>query len=197
MGLQYDAYLEMHRLCVRYAVKWITNNFSMDELSIILPDLRYKDITEQVLDHDKSKNDKKEYDAYNNYFYSERTPEVEKQFDYAWLHHLHHNKHHWQYWILKEDDSYVEDDKIIVKALDMPDNFVLEMIADWWSFSWKQYLTTKNKQDLYEIFNWYDEHVDKIVLSNSTKDRVELMLNKIKEKLDSHDDTIELINGIY
>lgn len=45
-------------------------------------------------------------------------------FDRAWLHHQHRNPHHWQHWILREDDGQV-------KWLEMPDNFVREMVADW------------------------------------------------------------------
>lgn len=51
------------------------------------------------------------------------------------------------------------------------------MICDWWSFSW-------NKGDLYEIFNWYEEHKDKMILHERTREKVEFILYKMKDKLD-------------
>lgn len=198
MGLQYDGYLDTHRMCVNLGLNWMFDNLGIDGISAILPDIRYEDIFDQVSKHDESKYGKKEYEAYNNYFYNERTPEVEKQFDYAWLHHLHNNKHHWQYWLLKEDDSYVitdngtTNDMCVMKALDMPDKYIAEMIADWWSFSWSKYIKNHNKQDLYEIFTWYSDHVDKILLSHNTELKVEKMLNSIKEHLDKGTGTIDL-----
>ena len=199
MGLQYDGYLDTHRMCVLYGFNWIVNNFSIEEMVELLPSIRYEKLMKQIAMHDESKDSEKEYDAYDRYFYSERTPEIEKDFDYAWLHHLHNNKHHWQYWILKEDDSYVDrnNNSIIVKALDMPDRYILEMICDWWSFSWSKYLKSHNKNDLYEVFNWYSDHADKILLSSSTETKVENMLNAIKEKLDSSIDTIQLYSEAF
>ncbi len=43
---------------------------------------------------------------------------------------------------------------------------ILEMICDWWSFSWK----TGN---LYEIFNWYDAHKDYIKMHPKSRKKVE------------------------
>ena len=61
--------------------------------------------------------------------------------------------------------------------LDMPDEYILEMICDWWSFSWA-------KGDLYEIFNWYNERKSYIKLSDETREKVEGVLDNIKDKLD-------------
>ena len=81
-------------------------------------------VAQNIAAHDMSKFQLKEYDAYDKYFYSNRTKEVEKAFNYAWLHHIHANPHHWQYWVLKHDDEPEE-------ALEMPVEYVYEMIADW------------------------------------------------------------------
>ena len=54
----------------------------------------------------------------------------------------------------------------------MPLEYVIEMICDWWSFSFK----TGN---LYEIFDWY-----KMILHEKTKKFVEETLDKIKKVLD-------------
>lgn len=50
--------------------------------------------------------------------------ERQSAFDLAWLHHQHRNPHHWQHWVLLEDDG---DQKL----LPMPEHFVREMVADW------------------------------------------------------------------
>ena len=62
-------------------------------------------------------------------------------------------------------------------ALEMPKEFVYEMICDWLSFSHK----TGN---LYEIFDWYKAHSKKMILHENTRKLVEEILDKIKSELD-------------
>ena len=64
-----------------------------------------------------------------------------------------------------------------IYALEMPKEFVYEMICDWWSFSHK----TGN---LYEIFDWYKAHSKKMILHENTRKLVEEILDKIKSELD-------------
>ena len=64
------------------------------------------------------------------------------------------------------------------KPLEMPKEYVIEMIADWWSFSWKN-------GNLYEIFDWYAEHKDKQYMHPKTRLLVEDLLLQIKMKLDA------------
>ena len=45
-------------------------------------------------------------------------------FEFAWLKHIHRNKHHWQYWILTQDDDET-------RNMQMPDKYAKEMLADW------------------------------------------------------------------
>ena len=61
------------------------------------------------------------------------------------------------------------------EVLEMPIEFVVEMIADWWSFSFK-------KGDLSEIFGWYDKHKD-MKLHPKTRKLVEDILARIKVDL--------------
>lgn len=61
--------------------------------------------------------------------------------------------------------------------LDMPHRYIIEMICDWWAFSWK-------KGNLFEIFSWYDEHKAYMKLSDKTRTTVEDILAKIKNKLE-------------
>ena len=50
---------------------------------------------------------------------------------------------------------------------------ILEMICDWWSFSWR----TGN---LYEIFNWWNNHRDYMVLGLETRQKVEKMMDLLR-----------------
>lgn len=122
----------------------------------------------QIVNHDLSKYQEEEFDAYCNYFYGgEKTDIVKNEFDIAWLHHQHNNPHHHQYWLLKQDDGEF-------KALDMPYNYIIEMVCDWWAFSIK-------KGDLQEIQNWYADNKNKMILSAGTRVTVEAMLSEIKK----------------
>ena len=58
----------------------------------------------------------------------------------------------------------------------MPKVYILEMIADWWSFSWKS-------DNLEEIFDWYDKHKDKMLLHEKTRKLVEDILEAIKDNV--------------
>ena len=186
MSLLYDKYLNDHVSCVWDAFNWITINLSAEDISKILSEIQLNELKLQISLHDQSKKSDEEYDAYDKYFYSEKTEEVKKNFDRAWLHHQHHNPHHWQYWILKEDDGpVVSNDTMRVKAIDIPDRYIMEMLCDWWSFSWKKYKASHNKQDLYEVFEWYDSHKDGMILHPDTLTKVTKMLELIWNSLDA------------
>ena len=58
-------------------------------------------------------------------------------------------------------------------------------------------MTCIHKKDLYEIFNWYNDHIDKIVLSKDTKLKVESILKNIKNTLDSYNHNILPISTIH
>jgi hypothetical protein len=135
--------------------------------------------------HDNSKMSIEEYKSYDAYFYgNNRSHAVVNAFNLAWLHHIHNNPHHWQHWILVNDD---EDAGTI--ALEMPLEYVYEMIADWWSFSWKN-------DNLMEIFDWYDKHKGRMILHKKTKEIVERILNAIKEKVKSEEPEAENGEGV-
>lgn len=159
MSQEYTSYITAHVANVQKAADWLyDHNIIPNRISLGL--------------HDVSKYQAEEYKAYDDYFYGNRTKEVEKAFNYAWLHHIHNNPHHWQYWVLKHDDEPEE-------ALEMPEEYVYEMIADWWSFSHK----TGN---LKEIFGWYEKHKG-MVLHKNTRKLVEDILDKIKKELDKEE----------
>lgn len=167
MSIQYDNYLTNHKNNVYRGYEWIRNNIP----DILKPDVAYE--YQLMYNHDTSKSSDQEYHAYDAYFYGRnRSYQVVQDFNRAWLHHIHHNPHHWQHWVLINDNP--NEGEII---LDMPHLYIIEMICDWWAFSWA-------KDNLYEIFNWYDEHKDYMKLSDRTRKTVEDILNKIKSKLD-------------
>lgn len=165
MSKEYDAYLETHKNNVQRGYKWLRTN---------LPKLfdRYPlDNDSNFLMHDESKSEQDEYKAYDAYFYGEKTPVIEKAFRQAWLLHIHRNPHHWQHWVLINDDPGEGE-----VCLEMPHNYIFEMICDWWAFSWQ-------KGNLSEIFNWYDEHSSYIKLAPKTREIVEDILWDIRGRL--------------
>ena len=180
MSYKYNKYLEDHITYVRCAFDWIKNNLGEDFLDTLFPDLNVDALCMQFTNHDASKYTSEEYIQYDRYFYynDNKDPEIEEEFNKAWLHHIHNNPHHWQHWVLVQDDGDVNSDHKLV-AIEIPDNYILEMICDWWSFSW-------GSNDLFEIFSWYDSHKDRMVLHSKTKDKVEKLLTALNNSLNTN-----------
>ncbi len=167
MSDQYDRYLDQHRRNVRRGWEWLVDN---------LPDLFTKvdlhAMKTQILNHDASKNSPEEYAAYDRYFYGgNKSFRVVQDFQRAWLHHIHENPHHWQHWVLNNDEP--EEGEVI---LEMDYIYIIEMICDWWAFSWQ-------KGDLSEIFSWYDKHQKYIKLAPNTRRIVEDILWELRGRL--------------
>ena len=168
MSVQYDNYLTEHKENVAKGFRWLQEN---------IPEVIEDGLEWQIcFNHDASKTDPEEYDAYDAYFYgNNRSYSVVQNFKKAWLRHIHNNPHHWQHWILINDEP-----KEGMVVIDMPYIYVVEMICDWWSFSWK-------KGDLNEIFGWYEDRKDYMKLSANTRRSVEYILGKMKNKLEEKD----------
>lgn len=177
MSKMYDEYLHEHRQNVIRAYEWLKENIpSIFELVSPGIDIEHR----IVFSHDSSKNSVYEYDAYDRYFYGyTRSYQVVSDFNYAWLHHIHNNPHHWQHWVLISDEANEG-----TKVLDMPMNYIIEMICDWWAFSWKS-------GDLFSIFNWYREHSSNMQLSEETRMRVTQILTAMREKLNASQKYVE------
>lgn len=190
MSLAYDNYIILHKQYVVLAHTWILDNIDIHELFKILnenpenPDTYYLFDKTIMLAHDESKYNPDEYDAYDNYFYNGgySTEEGKLAFETAFLHHMHKNPHHWQYWVLIDDDKKTY--KNGLKPIDIPNHYIMEMICDWWSFSWKEYFATEKADSLYEIFKWYDAHKDHIIFTESTRKKVEGLLETIRNRID-------------
>lgn len=180
---QYDNYLTTHISNVQKGYEWLKEHLPelLSEDNYMEEIAYYGDLDEIIASHDKSKYTKIpdaehyydltcEYDAYANYFYGNKDEETNKLFDYAWLSHIHHNPHHWQHWMLQNDE-----DGLIL--LDMPYVFTVEMFCDWWAFSWKS-------GNLFEVFDWYNKHREGILLSDKTRETLEDILSEVEKKLD-------------
>ena len=76
-------------------------------------------------------------------------------FEQAWLHHRHWNKHHWEHWILIQDKSPD-------KPLLMPKRYAKEMLADWRGAG-RAYGTNDTK-------GWYMANGSKMRLHPLTRD---------------------------
>lgn len=168
MSVQYDNYLTEHKENVAKGFRWLQEN---------IPEVIEDGFEWQIcFNHDASKTDPEEYDAYDAYFYgNNRSYSVVQNFKKAWLRHIHNNPHHWQHWILINDEP-----KEGMVVIDIPYIYVVEMICDWWAFSW-------TKGDLNEIFRWYEDRKDYMNLSANTRISVEYILGKMKDKLEEKD----------
>jgi len=115
--------------------------------------------------HDLSKFRPSEFIPYARYFYggypkyrsgiTTKYPHlfkesIKQRFDEAWLLHIHRNPHHWQYWLLQEDDGPV-------KKISIPISYLKEMGCDWIGAG--RAITGKN-----DIREWYSKNKDKIKL---------------------------------
>ncbi len=176
MSEQYNEYLTEHICNVQKGLEWLVSNEIIPQFTDTgIPTFKIS------MNHDASKYYPEEYSAYDDYFYGKEGKDqddiavIDSCFDYAWLHHIHKNPHHWQYWLLFEDEGNI-------KALEMPRQYVYEMIADWWAFSWRS-------GNLREIFDWYKAHKRKMKLHEKTKELVEDILKQMDEKLPKEDST--------
>lgn len=118
----------------------------------------------RLLIHDWSKLTPAEWTPYVRSFYGSqpRSQEVSDAFDVAWLHHQHANAHHWQHWLLVEDDG----PRI---ALVMPEALVREMVADWMGAG--RAITGK-----WDVVTWYAKNRHKIVLHPKSRVLAETLL---------------------
>jgi uncharacterized protein DUF5662 len=158
---KYFIYLVRHKWFVLYAgVKWtkapawrlVIHDFSKFFPSEWFP---YVDF----FYGEKVRLQKEEHDDYQ---YWELAQKYYDAFDAAWLHHQHWNPHHWQHWILRNDDG-------TTKQLLIPEHFTREMVADWMGAG--RAITGK-----WEVRQWYEKNKDKIVLHESIRKRVEELL---------------------
>lgn len=160
---EYNQYLKNHIHGVKDAYNYIKENIPelLEKLEISI-----EEMDKQIEMHDKSKYSPDEFSQYADHWFGKiengkrvKKDEHSPEYDSAWKHHYENNPHHEEYW---------------GKDKDMPYSCILEMICDWWSFSFK-------KGDLYEIISfWHDKRGEKSVyMSEKTMKTIDNILEII------------------
>jgi hypothetical protein len=123
----------------------------------------------QALTHDWSKFLPSELIPYAQTFYqpdgSRHYVETDT-FQHAWNAHVKRQPHHWQYWLLPFDRGET-------KALDMPEKYIKEMVADWAGASMAQ-------GQGFDPSDWYYSKATHYMLHERTRVRVEYWLDIIR-----------------
>ena len=132
------------------------------------------------LTHDLSKFLPSEWFPYVEYFYGKNPSQCE--FDKAWLKHQKRNKHHWQWWLLQEDEGQL-------KPIPMNDISRKEMLADWIGAG--KAITGEDN-----LIEWYEKNKDKMILHHDTRVWVEEQIyyerrRKAFEKFRDHDGLVK------
>ena len=185
MSREYDLYLAEHIANVQKGWIWMQENilhevasplrklYGIPDDEIVIDIFAINDLVEA---HDRSKTDPEEYYAYDEYFYGppaiRNSSATVEAFDAAFLRHIHKNPHHWQHWVLIHDDPNEK-----FEAMEMPLDYIFEMICDWWTFSWKA-------GDLTEVFQWFEDRKQHIVFHKRTGKAVSIILNEMKNLLE-------------
>lgn len=167
MSEKYDEYLRAHREAVAKCYELLTGGRTLPIF----------DDSGNHFEHDASKYSEEEYQAYDEYFYPSDGSKVgddparSKAFARAWLHHQNCNPHHWQYWCLINND----DGKAV--PLEMPIDYVYEMVADWGSFAYR----VNRGQNL---LDWYAANRDRMMLHGNTRCLVDVLVDTLAALID-------------
>jgi len=132
--------------------------------------------------HDISKLFPSEFIPYANFFYGSAiekgrnstgyykpTETGDEEFDFAWLLHQKRNKHHWQWWVLPEDEGGI-------KVIEMEPKYRTEMLCDWIGAGKAQGHFSPKKDPLRETKHWWKENNHKMQLHKGTRSYFELLL---------------------
>jgi hypothetical protein len=134
------------------------------------------------ISHDLSKFRPSEFIPYARFFYGSSKPKRDttgyykptdtgdNKFDFAWLLHQKVNDHHWQWWILPEDEGGI-------KILPMTDDAVIEMVCDWVGAGKAQGYLSPKEAPMQECQRWYEKNKAKMQLHPSTRKTVEYILS--------------------
>lgn len=131
------------------------------------------ELTKQIKNHDKSKYDPEEFDAYRanyNPISAKEKADNEARFQAAWLHHFQNNNHHWQHWLDEKGnlDKAKYDKDTVMKAY-------VEMICDWQAMGYvfgdsaaQYYNSNKDKIKIYpELKRWLETILNKLEKENN------------------------------
>lgn len=142
----------------------------------------------RLIVHDWSKLLPVEWFAYVNRFFRRQIPaptghaetddcplcverkKTREAFDRAWLHHIHANPHHWQHWILRNEDGST-------KALEIPETFAREMVADWCGAG-------RAINGKWDVATWYVRNAAKMQLHPLTARRAVALIQDWSERFE-------------
>jgi Family of unknown function (DUF5662) len=127
---------------------------------VFLACLKLKVPLTHAIFHDWTKFLPSEWWSYVNAFYNS---DGSKKYDpipmkSGWNNHQKRNRHHWQYWLLTWDKGNVE-------ALEMPDQYVREMIADWLGAS-------KAITGAWDLSGWLSKNGQNIIVHTYTEELI-------------------------
>ncbi len=103
----------------------------------------------QLAIHDQSKFSPQEFPHYAKHFFGGGDKD---NFNYAWLHHIHNNPHHWQHYLIGGMNTSI---------LEMPKKYALEMVADWMGASMAY-------TESWDMSDWLNSNRKKIILHPNT-----------------------------
>lgn len=78
----------------------------------------------------------------------------------SFLHHKNRNRHHWEYWIIPEGNSF--------KVYPMDKKSAIEMVCDWRG--------TQATQGKNSLIDWYISNRERIILHSDTRSFIERMI---------------------
>jgi hypothetical protein len=107
---------------------------------------------ESLFNHDASKFWPEEFPAYARQFFGPK--DDPDGFARAWLHHMNHNPHHWQYWIFP-DGHTPHGSSVFEGRVEMPEVYIREMIADWMGAS-RAYTQS------WDLTEWLNKNLPKV-----------------------------------
>lgn len=137
--------------------------------------------TWRLLVHDYSKFSRAEWSPYVATFYIESSKDGAEMrarqmaFNAAWLHHIHHNPHHWQHHILLEDSG-----KTIV--LIPPAVLVFEMVADWLAAGPKALRAHTMAEAVAETIVWYAANHQRMQMRDIVRSTAESILKTLADR---------------
>lgn len=172
---QYRAYIDKHIANVQKAFD-LYGHMIMEKLNELDPsqaDLLECTFETRRGDHDQSKYSPEEFGGYRARYYPVSQEESDAAIDAsdaAWLHHLHVNDHHPEYWVMPDDG----DDGPII--MDMSHGAILEMLMDW------QAMSTSPGSSPYKYWQDNKKYKER-VMSQATYQKVDYLVTFLKDSL--------------
>lgn len=173
---QYLEYIKEHKENVTKAFQ-VYGTLIIDLLydDNINKQLTWERLYEKIRDgHDNSKYENEEFESYRRKFFPRdgEKPISDYEFNKAWLHHIHNNPHHPEYWIYQDYEELKSKGKAQIFYYPMDNDAIIEMLCDWIAMSYK----FNNK-----VYDWYKESNKGDILNEDTRFIVEEILKAIKK----------------